>query len=134
MDSEVLLRECVELLGKRNNIAGLTLEPNGCAGVEVSDGRRVYLKLDCEHDRVFVYRALMPLHAVDEQVLRRSMQLNVLEAGTYGGVLSLSSQMDAILYHMSITASGVDVTWLQGAMERLLANGECLAQLLVSAA
>jgi Tir chaperone protein (CesT) family len=134
MDSECRLRECVEQLGKRNNIAGLALEPNGCAGIEVSDGRRVYVKLDREQDRVVVYRALLPLQAADLGVLQRSMELNLLGAGTGGGVLSTSRHMEAIVYHTSVAAPLVDVTWLEGALEEVLANGGRLAELLVQGA
>jgi hypothetical protein len=134
MDSEWLLRECLEQLGKRNNIAGLTLEPNGCAGIEVGDGRTVYVKLDREYDRVFVYRALLPLHQVDTEVLQRSMEFNVLESGTGGGVLSLSRRMEAIVYHMSVAASAIDASWLQDAMTQLLGKGERLAQSLIQGA
>ncbi|HWX13244.1 MAG TPA: CesT family type III secretion system chaperone [Trinickia sp.] len=134
MDSERLLRECLELLGERNNIVGLTLEANGCAGIEVRDGRKVFVKLDRERDRVFLYLALLPLHAVDLAVLQRGMELNLLEAGTEGGVLSLSRHIDALVYHTSIAGSQVDATRLQDAMEALLANGELLTHLLVDCA
>jgi hypothetical protein len=131
MNGERRLIESLEQLGERNNIVGLTLEPNGCAGIETSDGRRVFVKLDRERDRVFVYRALLPLHAVDASVLQRGMELNLLEAGTEGGVLSLSQMLGALVYHTSITGSRVDAAHLQDAMEAVLANGERLTQLLV---
>ena len=134
MDSQSLLRECVEQLGKRNDIAGLTLDARGNSGIEVRDGRRAFLKLDQERNRVFVYRALLPLHAVDAAVLRRCMALNLLEGGTDGGVLSLSDRMDAIVYHSSIAGDQIDVDLLQDAMEALLTNGERVAQSLARAA
>jgi hypothetical protein len=131
MSGECRLIESLEQLGERNDIVGLTLEPNGCAGIEVKDGRRVFVRLDRERDRVFVYRALLPLHAVDAAILQRGMELNLLEAGTDGGVLSLSRTMDALIYHTSISGSRVDASGLQDAMEAVLANGERLIQLLV---
>ena len=134
MSSECRLIESIEQLGVRNDIVGLTLEPNGCAGIEVGDGRRVFVKLDRERDRVFVYRALLPLHAVDAALLQRGMELNLLEAGTEGGVLSLSQMMGALVYHTGIAGSRIDAARLQDAMEAVLANGERLAQLLVQGA
>jgi hypothetical protein len=131
MESESLLRDCIEQFGKRNGIAGLALEPNGCAGIEVRDGRRVYIKLDRELDRAFIYRALLPMHFVNSDLLRRCMELNLLEAGAGGGVLSMSPQMEAIVYHTSAPARIVDATWLEGAIEDVLARGERLVQLLV---
>jgi Tir chaperone protein (CesT) family len=131
MNGERRLIESLEQLGERNNIAGLTLEPNGCAGIESNDGRRIFVKFDRERDRVFVYQALLPLHAVDASVLQRGMELNLLEAGTEGGVLSLSQMLGALVYHTSIAGSRIDAERLQDAMEAVLANGERLTQLLV---
>ncbi|MEA3121618.1 MAG: hypothetical protein QOH33_1173 [Paraburkholderia sp.] len=128
------LIESLEKLGERNNIVGLTLEPNGCAGIETSDGRRVFVRLDRERDRVFVYRALLPLHAVDSAVLQRGMELNLLEAGTDGGVLSVSKMLGSLVYHTSIEGSQIDATRLQDAMEAVLANGERVSLLLIQGA
>ncbi|KVX73725.1 CesT family type III secretion system chaperone [Burkholderia ubonensis] len=132
MNSESLIRDCLKQLGRRNGIAGLTLEVNGCAGIEIQDGRRIYLKFDRERGRVFIYRALFPLHTVDSTTLRRCMALNLLEAQTGGGVLALSDHMDAIIYHKSIAGDKVDVTSLLQAIEVLLADGERLARLLAA--
>src|ERR1700737_4192283 len=123
MSSECRLIESIEQLGVRNDIVGLTLEPNGCAGIEVGDGRRVFVKLDRERDRVFVYRALLPPHAVGAALLQRGLELNLLEAGTEGGVLSLSQMMGALVYHTGIAGSRIDAARLQDAMEAVLANG-----------
>ncbi|GLU31140.1 CesT family type III secretion system chaperone [Trinickia caryophylli] len=128
MDGESLLRECIETLGERNGIDGLTLEPNGCCGIELRDGRRLYLKLDREHGRVFVYRVVLALDTVDQDLLRRSMESNALEAETAGGVLSLSRRMNGIVYHKSVGAQYVDVAWLEQAMESMVVHGDHLAQ------
>ena len=127
MDSESLLRGCVETLGERNGIEGLTLEPNGCCGIELRDGRRLYMKLDREHDRVFVYRVVLPLDTVDQDLLQRSMASNALEAETAGGVLSLSRTMNGIVYHKSVGAQHVDVAWLEQTIESIIMHGDRLA-------
>ncbi len=43
MDSEFLLRNYLKDIDKHNGIAGLTLEANGSASIEVNDGRKIFI-------------------------------------------------------------------------------------------
>jgi hypothetical protein len=130
MNTENLLRDCLEQIGARNEIAGLTLDAEGSACIEVKDGRRVHVTLDRETGRVFIYRMLLPLRTVDPTLLKRCMTLNFLEIGTGGGVLSLWARMEAIVYHTSIAADRIEAIGLQHAIEVVLVDGERLAHAL----
>lgn len=127
--TEERARSCLEALAQRHQIAGLTLDANGGAGLELAQGERLYFRLDVEVNKLYVYAPFMPLHsAQDGQVLVDMLRLNCLEGGTRGGVISVSEPLNAFIYHLGLPVETLELEALEQAIEGLIEQRQHLTQ------
>jgi hypothetical protein len=123
------VRRCLEALGQRHRITGLTLDANGGAGLELAWGERLYFKFDAEANKLYIYAPFAPLRgAQDGQILADMLRLNCLEIGTRGGVISVSEPMDAFVYHLGLPVETLKPDALEQAIEEFIEKYQRLAQ------
>ncbi|MCG1038064.1 MULTISPECIES: CesT family type III secretion system chaperone [Burkholderiaceae] len=123
------VRRCLEALGQRHRIAGLTLDANNEAGIELAWGERLYLRFNAESNKLYIYAPFAPLNdAQDGQILADMLRLNCLEVGTRGGVISVSEPMDAFVYHLGLPAETLKPDALEQAIEKFIEERQRLAQ------
>lgn len=126
--AEQQVRTCLEMLGQRHNIAGLTLEANGSAGLELANGERIYFSLDAEANKLYLYTPFASLRGDLQDQAIDMLRLNCLEAGTHGGVISVSEPMEAFIYHRSLPINALELNTLDQAIEELIKQRQQLAQ------
>jgi hypothetical protein len=128
-EAETRVRSCLEALGQRYNIVGLTLDANGGAGLELARGERLYFMFDAEANKLYVYAPFAPLRgAQDKQILVDMLHLNCLETGTRGEVISVSEPLDAFVYHFGLPVETLEPDTLDQGIERFIEQRQCLAQ------
>ncbi|BBE08741.1 Putative uncharacterized protein [Mycoavidus cysteinexigens] len=127
--TEERARSCLEALARRHHIAGLTLDANGGAGLELAQGERLYFRLDVEANILYLYAPFTPLRgAQDGRVLVDMLRLNCLETSAHGGVISISEQLDAFIYHLGLPVETLELDALEQAIEEFIKQRQHLAQ------
>ncbi|WP_426336065.1 CesT family type III secretion system chaperone [Pseudoduganella sp. R-31] len=131
MKEEFQIRQYVEALGIRYRIAGLTLDADGGAGLRLGDGSEIHLRFRRATNRLYIHAVLAPLPARPIPGLAlKLLKMNCLEAGSGGGVLSVSAFQRAFVYHVSLPAACIDSERLGREIEAFLSKRARAAQCL----
>lgn len=127
------LNAALNLLASRYGIEGLGLEAAGSTGITLESGTQLFLEYLQDRGMVFLYTPLLPIPRSPELQLplfQTMLELNCLEIGSGGGVLSLYPQLDTVIYHQSLPLEGIDADRLDEAFNRLVARAAELSLLL----
>lgn len=100
MNYEFQVKECIEQVGARNGIKGLTLAHDGAAGLRLQNDSEVYLRFVSGSNRLFLYAIVAPLRVHRTGLLLDVLAWNCLEAE--GGVMSISEPLNAFVFHVAL--------------------------------
>jgi hypothetical protein len=136
LEARARIDAALQVVGQRHGISDLSLDEGGACGLELKDGRKLWLQHDPELGRLVIFTALasIPVDAGERLALYELLLgLNCLEYGTEGGVLSVFHGSDSVFYHLALPAAALDPEPLQEVLEIFLARAERLAGRLLQA-